>query len=83
MLPYLSVVTNESEILPSTLDLKIIEDENNKLEEKANNFEALKVKINNFNLELKRKYQKLDEVETEFNGKAAIINNHYSDKNTR
>ena len=36
---------NESEILPSTLDLKIIEDENNKLEEKVNSFEALKVKI--------------------------------------
>ena len=68
---------NESEILPSTLNLKITKDENNKLEEKAYNFEALKVKINNFKFELNRKYQKLDEVKTESNKKIAIIKNHY------
>ena len=77
MLSYLSVATNESEILPSTLDVKIIEDENNKLEEKFNNFEDLKVKISNFKFELNKKYQKLDEVETESNKKIAINKNYY------
>ena len=68
---------NESEILPSTLNLKIIKDENNKLKEKVNNFEALKVKINNFKFELNKKYQKLDEEKTESNKKIAIIKNYY------